>query len=621
MKKTLFLLAAILCLVGCSDDDSLNNESKIDYPDIISGVWTDFLLFDGTERNITFVDSTHTAHYSAGYYSEERFVEELDVPFNYDRSKGEVVLNFSGIRNRQDIKEIDFSFISKDDMLGIIAYNDASMKKDTLLLTFLCEEFSFWSSPTSQESLKGMYDETCGPNSPEDLMGPLDWENPFLTTEGAEVKSRSITVTAMLTWVGKQIGTAAAMKLSGYGIDKILQQIIPNYDETGNNIKKIVQDMDIIKGKLDEINDKIDQLAKQGRIQEATKNLTDRNDRYYDLCISIDEAMKMIDAAVQDSTNSAASDSTIITNAILEWGDGMYHDNKRVNAAKVYVTKSLQAYGSYSYPELYDIFAYETNDWESKGYEWRDMLRTTDMALVSSAAEFTALYWILKNKINPDAVTDKIVKTQLQDLLTTIGNMDTLYSSNPVERHPDQMISQISGFHFVFDKKVEWRNLKNPTWYPKNTTRPISVEALVYGGGPDASRVGKERFLTENEYNKLCSYYSSSGGSVLQMFKEIGFDVNTTADLNDSRAMMVLPNGAYYTPTIALDRNDYVYFNAAIKNSSRKKETGVKVGEIYAPLVTNGDWWQNFLTNEKYFSHYVNYENHTWFNLCVLKRQ
>lgn len=620
MKRLLFPIMALLMLVACSsDEETTSRKEPVTYPSEISGVWTDCLLQDGAERNLTFNPQDMTASYYVNHFTDSIVFDNVTVPFTYDNQTGKLEMNFKGIATKESVSNISLTVFDDEYMLGEINYANPGQKPDTLLFTYLCEEFYHWRS-TSDESYLSLFDDASGPESATDQMPALGWDNPFGGETVANGKSRSVTMMAMLTWVGVQLGTAAGLQVSKYAVDKILQQIFPDYDETGQNVKRIIQDMDVIKQKLDAIDEKIDQLAKQNRIAEATKNLTDRNDRYNELCISIQSALRQIDLAVQDSTNSAASDSTIIVNAVLEWGDGIYHNNKRTESADVYVAKSIQAYGNYSYPELYDIFAYETNDWECKGYEWREMLRTTDIALVSSAIELTALYWLFKCKINPDAVTQSMVKMHIQDLNTTLEKMEKLYTDKAVVRHSDQMISQISGFHLVFDKKIEWRDLSKPVWYPKSTTMPLSVEALVYGGTLDMSRIAKERFMTEKEFEQLNRYYYNMSGSLLNVLKEIGFDVNTTASLTSSKAEMVLPTGAYCIPTVALDRNDYVYFYAAINNTTRMKDVGVKVGEIYAPLITDGDWLLNFLKNQKYFSHYVNYEDHTWFNLRVLDR-
>lgn len=81
--------------------------------------------------------------------------------------------------------------------------------------------------------------------------------------------------------------------------------------------------------------------------------------------------------------------------------------------------------------------------------------------------------------------------------------------------------------------------------------------------------------------------------------------------------MMVLPDGCYFIPTPKLDRNDDLYFKAAIRNYSRCKDDGVKIGEIWAPLVDSR--FSSFIRNTKRFEHYVDYEDKLWFNLEVVR--
>ena len=628
MKKIFGLMALALVMTSlftaCDEDDEgyVPNLKESD----ISGVWMDFTMLDCVDRLFCFDDTTHMVTY---YASSSTIKERLDLPYTFDKSTGEALVNFKSKGGFEGIDNILFKVIDNEDdnevdyLIGLVNYADQTRDQDTLVLDYLCEAYS----ETWNEEYDFGFEDEVGPDGAEDFLAPPVWDNPF-DEQATEVKgkTRGVIMTAILTWAGEKVLDFAKGKIEG-AIHETMENIanaywnmlFPGDDSTGDNVKEIMYDVQEIKGELKKINDKIDELAKQNRIAEGTKSLTDRNDRYNELSISISSAMERIEDALNDPDLTPEQDSLAITSAILEWGNGDYHNNKLYNSVEIYATKAMEAYGSQSYPELYDALAFETNAWESDAYEWREMLRTTDMAVVSSAATLSYLYWIVRHKINPYEVTKTMVEKNIDKIAAKISEMEAVYNAKAVVRHPDKMICQIANFHAVFDKEIEWRNLSNPTWFTNNPKHPYALNWIVYGGNNADGYNDIERFLTEEEYDKLMSFYSDEKGSLLTLLKKIGFDIKTNSP-EDSKAMMPLPNGAIDYKAVAINMNYIICFKKAVSNETKKTETTVKIGEAWTPLTSGGSKLLKFFKDQRRFDHFVDYYDHTWFNLRVLSR-
>ena len=608
MKKYLLMVLTVLMgatFAACDSDDDDFDPSDAKYPLKIDGVWTDLIMQSDVERIFCFSDSDKSVTLYSMMYSDYVYKEKVNVPYTYNWKNGNLVMDFSGINNVGDIKKISFEVLDNEYMFGILEHGNPATPNDTLLTNYFCDYYSFGTAADADP-----YGADYGPNDPADEMPALTWNNPFdKTSPSYKPQTRSVVATTILAWAGSHLLEAAGLKVSNVIVAELWNQFFPE-DETTANIKQIMADVKDIKKQLDVMNAKIDELIAMHHMSENLKVLTDRNDRYNDLAVSVQTTMQRIESAIQDKEKYGIDDSIAISTAILEWGNGQYHNNSRYDAAKVYVDKALQSPNMY--PDLYDIFAYETNDWESDGYQWRQMLQTNDLALVGVAAELAAMYWIVRSQAVPNVITPSICENNIRDLQNTVERMEEYYTQKAVVVNYNQMICQISGLHMVFNKKIEWRDLQHPSWYAKG--RVLYPIELLYGDAE--GKLGMERFLTEAEFLKLNNYYSEFKGSLLALLKHIGFDIATSDNTDSWNAKMVLPGDAVMLPVIKFDQNDDLYFGKVINNSTRKKEVMVKVGEIWAPR--NGGWW-NF-TAQKTFDHYVSYENNTWFNMRVLAR-
>lgn len=602
MKKSVFLsslLVLVCALAGCNK--STDPEGSF----YIAGTWLGSHVPDDAQRVVVFEGNKTTARYITSYFNPDYLKEELDIPFTFDAEGGDLVMDFTRTYNIAGISEIVLRSNKEEDMMaGLIRYAEESHDPDTLFLSRPDEPFELEENSGAGSYLSGI---DMGPRNPSEEMKGLDWVNPFTPDlEGAGTDN--IATETVLLWASKQIGAAAVSTLATKLFNALWSEILPINDPVAVNVKKIVQDLEIIEKQLVEINKKLDELIKFERLREVTTNLTARNDRYIKLNSAVSEILLTIENEIKGSDPEVANRN--IQKAILEWGKSVCDGNMLYNAVENYVNTSLMAFGYKAYPRLYDDFAYETNAWECDGYEWREMLRATDESLVTVTSALTVMYYTAKCQINEISETTLLQQVKKQESL--LLKMNDKYTAEAVKRNPDKMICQIYDFHKVFNRDVEWRNLQYPTWYPSKSNFYLNPDYLVFGknGGPCM-----DRFLTEGEYKTLMKYYSNKTGSILSILKELGFNVKT--DNPDARnAKMLLPNGAHFTFKLTKDQNNDIYVNKVVNNYYKTDESNVYVGEVYAPghFTWSKPYWI------KVFSKYVKYDNNTWFNLQVQQR-
>ena len=608
MKKKVFFsflttLLGIFAIVGCN---------KIDDPDkpfYIAGTWLGSHIDDEAQRVVCFEENKGTANYVTSYFIPDYSKEELEVPFTFDKRSGEVVMDFSGIQNAAGISQIvlNANELEGEVMAGFIYYSETSHKPDTFLLSRMDNSFEKEDNPGGIEYHSNI---DMGPRNPLEELPELGWENPFNLPLSAN-ETDNVATESILLWVGSRIGNVAVTTLATKLFNALWNEILPIQDPTAKNIKKIVQDLEIIKKQLEEINMKLDELIKLERLKQVTENLTARNNTFIKLNSSVSNILRIIENEIKGADPETASRN--IQKAILEWGASVCDGSQVINAVDNYVKISKTAYGFHSYPELYDDFAYETIAWECDGYEWREMLRATDEALVSVTSALTVMYWTAKYQ-NKD-ISEKTLEEQINNQVELLKEMGSTYVSKAVERHPDKMICQIYGFHMVFNRAVEWHHLYFPGWYPPGDKFDLNPEYLVFGkeGG-----VYMSRYMTEGEYNTLMKYYSNDKGSLLSIFKKIGFDIDAVSP-DAANAMMLLPNGAKRIKKFGIDNENFdIIVKKAISNY-KKAETNVLVGEVYAPRKYYVDTWG--VRGLIYiFNKYNSYSNYTWFNLEVQQR-
>lgn len=607
----LTLMAVINLLSSCQKEEK--EEKQEVRP--TAGAWVEQLHPDGAERVLTFTDGADVVDYSVKYFSPDISNEEMTVPYTIDKKRDELRISFSGIENRMGISEIVIRpKENRNVWYGIMNYSLPGKKTDTLYLSYAGLTYS---DVLSEEAafIKLQYDKDLGPMSHVSELPKLEWVNPkspdyyLVSNDGGE---------SILAYFGKQIGKAAAQQLGKELLSVIWNELFPSADPMADDIKSIMKDVIVIQKQLEIIQKQLEEI----QLELIRQNMIARNSAYIALSASVSEIMLKIEGAIKGNPGNAEAASAAIQELILEWGKETVNGNPIYLAVQNYVGVSTAL--EHPYPDLYDQYAYATFAWECDGYEWREMLRTTDEALVSATSALTVMYYTARHHAQPNVITEETLKMEVEKQLTLLATMESKYAGCPVEHHPDQMICQISGLHMVFDKKVEWRDLGHPYWYPSTLEFWLSAEWLVFGTGQfkESEGIGtcKQRFMTEAEYDKLVQYYSNKKDiSLLRLFKEIGFDVMTD-DLDSSIACMLFPCIAKDLPAggMGFERRA-IQVDGLVTNKERTKVDDRSVGIVSVDMVPIGDP-EPYQFYERRFGGYIKYNNYTWFNLQVLKR-
>lgn len=613
--KRICIFFALMTVIGIFAACEKEGEKEDVRP--TSGVWVEQLLPDGAERVLTFKDGANSVGYSVTYFNPDISKEEIQVPFFFDKSSDGLQISFSGIENKMSISEIVINPTeNQKHWYGIMKYSDAGKMADTLYFSYAGLSFNE-DIPEEVLSIEFPSDKDSGPQAYANELPWIGWVNPIAPMNYPDLLEDKPNE-SILSFAGKQILSAAGKQIGTMLFNVAWDALFPSSDPMAENIKSIMQDINIIKKQLEIIEKQLEEIKKE----LIRKDLKARNSAYIALSSSVSNIMMNIEGAIEGNKDNPEAASAAIEKLILEWGKETVNGNPIYLAVQNYVSMSIDI--DYPYPALYDSYAYETFAWESDGYEWREMLRTTDEALVSSASAMTVLYWVARNRTEPTVITDVTLKNQIDKQVELLKTMDESYSKNPVVRHPDYMICQISGLHRVFDRNMEWRDLEHPDWYPNTLGMWLSATWLVFGTGQFSEKsecTCKDRFMTENEYDKLIQYYSGEDISLLSLFKKIGFSNILSEDLDSPEACMLLPAQAWDIPA-----GDMIFYGITVDkpvlSKGRKKLDYLSIGVVRTENVPVKDPDDPLERThyERRFVEYVKYGNHTWFNLRVLKR-
>lgn len=611
MKKNYILLAlmAVVSLLSACQKEEKEEVRPT------AGVWVEQLHPDGAERVLTFMDGTDAVDYSVTYFSPDISNEKMSAPFSIDKKSDELRISFSGVENRMGISEIVIKpKENRKVWYGTMNYSVPGKKTDTLYFSYAGLTYSGVLSEEAA-SIELPSDKDMGPMSCVSELPKLEWVNPrssdYYPVSNDDKES-------ILAYIGKQIAAAAGKQLGKELLSVIWNELFPSTDPIAEDIKSIMQDILVIQKQLEIIQKQLEEI----KMELIRQNMSARNSTYIALSSSVSEIMLKIEGAIKGNPGNAEAASAAIQELILEWGKETVNGNPIYLAVQNYVGVSTASESPYAV--LYDDYARETFAWECDGYEWREMLRTTDEALISATSALTVMYYTARNQAQPTVITEETLKMEIDKQVKLLQTMESEYTRYPVEHHPDQMICQISGLHRVFDKKVEWRDLGHPDWYPSTLEIWLSAEWLVFGTGQFKESEGistcKQRFMTEDEYDKLVKYYSNKKEiSLLSLFKEMGFDVMTD-DLDSSIACMLFPGFARDLPAggMGFERRAIQVYGL-VTNKERTKVDDRSVGIVSVDQVPIGDPEpQQFY--EWRFGGYIKYNNYTWFNLQVLKR-
>jgi len=317
--------------------------------------------------------------------------------------------------------------------------------------------------------------------------------------------------TTMLKFAGESFAKGAISWAGGFALEQIISCFYT--DPTSKQLESILTQVTEINNKLREIESLIHFQNYETYINQRTNDFCDPLTNY---------SKRFADALIQaDST-----DTETITRIVDEWYKGTIGGTvgAPIDAAANYMdflmNTLVEQTDVYS---IYDVYTFNCVPWENMGYEFRQSLRASDLALINANAQLALLY----AKIH-DWDTDPVYKSFVPDLNDKYQKFIKFCNDHTVNVI-DDVVCQISGAHFVMKKDMIYRNYNIPpmTWYTVGSRfyhGESTTSDLIYYGGMDMSvEQFKQKQIKPSELTAMVNYYANQPSvSVEDMLKQGG---------------------------------------------------------------------------------------------------
>jgi len=312
----------------------------------------------------------------------------------------------------------------------------------------------------------------------KEYAGPTSYAPTLLQTQ----LNASIDWLGLLEWATKTAATTAM----GKGVGALIDELFPS---GGTSLDVVLDKLNVISSQLDQMILLYHNNTYESKLNERSKyvgDISNYNEDYY---------IMLSNAKTEDDLR------TIIT----KWASETVSGNPAYKLGEDYMsfllTTIIEQRDIYN---MYDLYTYNTHPWECMGYEVREGLRASDIAVASQCLFLTQLYQMLRTDID---------ETSRQSILEkNAKNFDDFakyIKERPVERHDLMAICQIPNAHFAMDVKFDCPDYHNPYWcsLPCRWTRYESDDYFMWG--PDQSS-NYAMAIRPSEMEAILNYYGGS---------------------------------------------------------------------------------------------------------------
>lgn len=286
----------------------------------------------------------------------------------------------------------------------------------------------------------------------------------------------------LLEWATKTAATTAL----GKGVGALIDQLFPSGGTS----------LDVVLGKLDVISSQLDQMILLYHNDTYESKLNERSKYVNDISNYNEDYFIML-------SNAKTEDD--IRDLIVKWATATVSGNPAYKLGENYMSFLLATVVEQrDIFNMYDLYTYNTHPWENMGYEIREGLRASDIAVVSQCLFLTQLYHMLRTDIDEASRQSILEKNVLK-----FNTFSSYIKSCPVERHDLMAICQIPNAHFAMDITFDYPNYHNPSWcsIPCNWTRYESDVYFMWG--PDQA-ANYAMAIKPSEMETILNFYGGS---------------------------------------------------------------------------------------------------------------
>ena len=421
MRREFFaLFAAAALLLGMSACSTVDNPSSgggnaqedpvVAPAQLKQGVWTEYdslLVASGKYTAEELAEMPTVGMWiqgDKGYfftYTAEDMSETVEGKISYNNNTGKGTITFPAIKDSPlSGQTVNFSMTSDETMEFEYTYDG---QKTTGTCAWLCEDLDNWSSNITDEDWLALmeyykqYDANAGPDPTidwtdsevEGLDKPLPWDDNIAAT-----RSTTSDDSSPVKKVEDAFKTIFDIKDKVGEISDKIGDINDKLDELMEKVDQILENQKIMMRQLDEINNRLIEIANKMNQQEAVNIFNTRNSTYYNPLDA--QNVQFFNSAFplynKNKSNLSQENKDKLAEYAKAWaGAGKMYVDLTWNYMKYITTVQHSTYGT-GLAKIYDGLTFDKYPWEHLGIGDRQAYRAYDLTMIAKCLFMITLY-------------------------------------------------------------------------------------------------------------------------------------------------------------------------------------------------------------------------------------
>ena len=382
-------------------------------------------------------------------YTAEDASEPVEGKISYNKSTGTGSITFPTIAdNPLSGQTVNFTATSDEEVEFELTYEG---QKTTANFAWLCENLDNWFTEITDEDWKALmayyeqYDEKAGPDASidwsdsevEGLDKPLVWDDGIAATraENSDADSKVKTPENIFSSIFKPDPLGE--------INDKLDNLLGKIDEVLANQRIMIQ-------KLDEINNRLIEIANKMNQQEAVNIFNTRNSTYYNPldAQNVQFFNSAFDLYNKNKSNLSQENKDKLGEYAKAWaGAGKMYVDLTWNYMKYITTVQHSTYGT-GMDRIYDGLTYDKYPWEHIGIGDRLSYRSYDLTMIAKSLFMITLY------ATYGGLSD-VEKEGLYNIYSSYTPKFLAFCDFKVTNPDKFLVCQIPGAHFVMYRELQ----------------------------------------------------------------------------------------------------------------------------------------------------------------------
>lgn len=307
---------------------------------------------------------------------------------------------------------------------------------------------------------------------------------------------------------------------------------------------EIIDRMNLLADAIEAVDYKLDLVLEQVKLSEMRSLMNSKIER--ETAISNISGQYLQNILLIMSTDEEKIDREEkverIKAALKKWGSLTVDSNPaHLNASRL-LDLHMRTYTfetPMTYLDIYDAISKSMYGWEHQGYDFRETMQCSDMAILAREVVMATMYYKLVDKLNPD---------NMDILMEKFNKYKGLTLRKTVIRDNNYITCQISGVNKKFKKNMlnnqSYAGIigsyeVNLDWYesvPSDANlRDSGVKKKIYKGlkRNDKRSPGSVKYLRSDEYKKILAFYGNNKALYEIFADEAGFKMQEEWSANN----------------------------------------------------------------------------------------